>query len=137
MSADRELVAFTDAVQCTRADGAVNLVLSGDATELLFEGATAVAVPAQLRGARVLEVADVAGDGAAAGRRRFRIEAAGLKIDLQARAVQLHRDAAAEFFGAVPPPRVPLRVRLGWWLLLWLLRIPGAASLLRMIRGAR
>ncbi|MGH8231318.1 MAG: hypothetical protein ACRESY_05805, partial [Steroidobacteraceae bacterium] len=135
MSVDRELVAFTAAVQCTRADGAVNLVLAGDATELLFEGATAVSVPAQLRGARVLEIADLSGDGVHAARRRFRIEAAGVNIELQARAVQVHRDASAEFFRALPPPHVPLRVRLGWWLLLSLLRVPGAAALLRRIRG--
>jgi hypothetical protein len=130
-------MAFTDAVRCTRAAGAVNLVLSGGATELLFEGATEQApLPAQLRAARVLEVSDTSAS-AAAGRRAFRIETSNLSIELQARAVQLHRDAAVEFFRAVPPPRVPSRVRLGWWLLLSLLRLPGAASLLRIIRGAR
>jgi hypothetical protein len=129
-------MAFTDAVQCERADGAVNLVLSDDATELLFEGATAVSLPVELRAARVLELEAPPMGGPATARRRFRIEAPGLTLDLQARAVQLHRDVSAEFFRAVPPQRVPLRMGLGWWLLLSLLRIPGAASLLRLIRGA-
>jgi hypothetical protein len=37
----------------------------------------------------------------------------------------------------VPPPRVPLRLRLGWALLLLVLRIPGAGTLLGKLRGAR
>ena len=42
----------------------------------------------------------------------------------------MHRDAARPFYGAVPPPRVPLRLRLGWALLLTVLRLPGVGRLL-------
>jgi len=71
------------------------------------------------------------------GARWFRIDGAGSQLTLQARSVQLHRDAAAAFYGAVPPPRVPLKMRLGWTLLLSVLRIPGAGALLGRLRGAR
>jgi len=49
--------------------------------------------------------------------------------------MQVHRDATRAFFGALPPPRVPRTTRLGWWLLLGLLRVPGAACLLARWRG--
>jgi hypothetical protein len=138
----RELIAFAGPVQCERAPGAVNLVLRGSArvtqgghagaSEVLFSDASAVALPADLRDARVISLADESGSGP----RRFRIESPELQLDLQARSAQLHRDSAAAFFGAVPPPRVPLRLRLGWWLLLTLLRIPGAGRLLGRFRGS-
>jgi hypothetical protein len=134
----RELVAFAGPVQCEHVAGAVNLVLrgyerapgsaSGGVTELLFSDATDVALPAGLHDIRVLELPAVAAP------RRFRIGSSGL--ELQARSVQLHRDAAAAFYGAVPPPRVPLRTRLGWLLLLSVLRIPGADALVRKLRGS-
>ena len=47
--------------------------------------------------------------------------------------MQLQRDAAAAFFAAVPPVRVPLRLRLGWSLLLTLLRMPEAELLVRRL----
>jgi hypothetical protein len=141
-----ELVAFTGPVQCEHAAGAVNLVLRGYAgapsgphaglTEALFSDASPAAVPDALRDARVIELLAAAAAGAAPAPRRFRIDSAQLQLDLQARSVQLHRDAAAAFYAAVPPLRVPLRLRLGWSLLLAALRIPGAAALLRKIRGS-
>jgi hypothetical protein len=141
-SSMRELVAFAGPVQCERAPGAINLVLRGlaratpgrrsTASEVLFSGASSVVLPADLRDARVIALAGGA-DGAP---RRFRIESPELRLELQARSAQLHRDAAMAFFGAVPPPRVPLRLHLGWWLLLTALRIPGTAALVRKIRGS-
>jgi hypothetical protein len=56
-------------------------------------------------------------------------------FELQAGSVQLHREVAREFFRAVPPPRVPRSTRLGWALLLGLLRFPGAARLLAKLRS--
>jgi hypothetical protein len=141
-----ELVAFTGPVQCEQAAGAVNLVLRGYAgapsglhpglTEVLFSDASAAAVPDALRDARVIELLAAAAPAPGPALRRFRIDSAQLQLELQARSVQLHRDAAAAFYGAVPPLRVPLRLRLGWSLLLAALRIPGAAALLRKIRGS-
>jgi hypothetical protein len=136
----RELVAFAGPVRCERSAGAVNLVLSGNAcavgqvaaglTQVLFSDASDVALPAALRDLRVLELP------VAVAPRRFRIDCPGLQLELQARSVQLHRDAGVAFYGAVPPPRVPLRVRLGWSLLLSVLRIPGADALVRKLRGS-
>ena len=146
--AGRELVAFAGPVHCEAAEGAVNLVLRGAAratpgapialTQLLFSGAAAVAMPRALRDARVIELASPAGSapGAGSAPRRFRIDSPQLTLELQARSVQLHREAAAQFFAAVPPPRVPLPLRLGWWLLLTALRIPGAGAVVRTFRGS-
>jgi hypothetical protein len=137
-----ELVAFTGPVQCEQAAGAVNLVLRGYAgvpcglTEVLFSDASAAAVPGALRDARVIELLPAAAAAAGPALRRFRIDSAQLQLELQARSVQLHRDAGAAFYRAVPPLRVPLRLRLGWSLLLAALRIPGAGALLRKIRGS-
>jgi hypothetical protein len=127
----RELIAFDGPVQCEAAQGAVNLVLRAGLTQLLFSGASGAALPATLDNVRVIEMAGAA----QAGLRSFRIESPGLSLALQARQVQLHRDAATPFYGAVPPVHVPLRLRLGWALLLTILRVPGAAALLRKLRG--
>lgn len=151
-SSTRELIAFAGPVQCEAAHGAINLVLRGIAratqgprcglTEVLFSGASAVALPLELRDARViemaaeLEAAPAPAPAAGVAPRRFRIESPEVRLELQARSAQLHRDAAVAFFGAVPPPRVPLRLRLGWSLLLTVLRIPGAEALVRKFRGS-
>jgi hypothetical protein len=141
-SSARELIAFDGPVQCEAAHGGVNLVLCGAArvkqgprtglAQVLFSGASAVALPAGLHDATVIEIAAEEQDAP----RQFRIESAGLTLALQARQVQLHRDAAAVFYGAVPPVSVPLRLRLGWAVLLTALRVPGVAALLRKLRGS-
>jgi len=156
-SSARELIAFAGAVQCEHSDGAVNLVLRGRGrrsasgglpaavTEVLFSDASAVALPSGSRDLRVSELSAPDGVQPAPGERSggrgvarwFRIDGAGLQLTLQARSVQLHRDAAAAFYGAVSPPHVPLKLRLGWTLLLSVLRIPGAGALLGRLRGAR
>jgi hypothetical protein len=144
----RELIAFAGPVHCESVHGAINLVLRGfaratqgprgDVSEVLFSGASAVTLPPDLRDARVLALTDEPGKSGASDTalRRFRIESPEVRLELQARSVQLHRDAATAFFEAVPPPRVPLRLRLSWWLLLNVLRIPGAAALVKKFRGA-
>jgi hypothetical protein len=129
----RELIAFEGPVQCEAAHGAVNLVLRAGLTQVLFSGASAVALPASLSDAAVIEIAAASRQAP----RQFRIESPGFALTLQARQVQLHRDAAAMFYGAVPPVRVPLRLRLGWALLLTALRVPGAAALLGKLRASR
>jgi len=143
-SSARALIAFTGAVQCEHSDGAVNLVLRGYSrasgglhaavTEVLFSDASALTLPSGLRDLQVSELS--APGGARSAGHSFRIDGAELQLTLQARSVQLHRDAAEAFYGAVPPPRVPLRLRLGWALLLSVLRIPGAGALLGKLRGA-
>lgn len=135
------MIAFAGAVQCGVPAGAVNLVLRGypritqgargELTEVLFSEVGALELPGDLRDARVIELPAIAG-----APQRYRIESPELQLELRARSVQLHRDAAAAFFGAVPPPRVPLHIRLGWALLLTLLRIPGADALVGKLRGS-
>lgn len=91
-------------------------------SELLFAGVTEPlpVLPAQLHAARVLRTP--------AG---VRIEAREGCFELHARSVQLHRETAAAFFRAVPSAPVRPMVRLGWMLLLSMLRLPGMAALLR------
>ena len=45
------------------------------------------------------------------------------------------RDVSDRFLGALPLPRASWRARTGWWLLLNLLRLPGAARLLQWYRS--
>jgi len=162
----RELVALAGPVQCDQPDGAVNLVLRGhlaapsaavqgtvpgappDAsaglTEVLFSDATPVTLPAGLHDVRVFELLAATESGAAPPAtsadadvaRHFRLQGPQLLLEWHARSVQLHRDAAAAFYRALPPPRVPLRLRWGWSLLLAALRLPGAVTLIRKLRGA-
>jgi hypothetical protein len=118
---------------------AVNLVLRGRAgampAEVLFAAADAAAIdalPATLHEVRLVDLAPDAPDGTA---RLIRLEARETQLDIAARSLQLHRDAAREFFGAVPPPRLPFGRRLGWTALLWLLNLPGVGGLLVRLRG--
>jgi hypothetical protein len=134
----RELIGFDGTVECRAESGPINLVLRGferagpgaprTAAAALFSAATLptsdASVPRHLHGASLLEHQGAPGEG------RYLIRAQELQLELQARSLQLHREAAAELFGAVPPPRVPWRLRLGWMLLLAVLRVPAAARLL-------
>lgn len=134
----RELIGFDGAVECRTESGPINLVLRGferagpgaprTAAAVLFSAATlptsGACVPPHLHGASLFELEGAAGEC------RYLIRAQDLQLELRARSLQLHREAGAELFGAVPPPRVPWRLRVGWALLLALLRVPGAARLL-------
>jgi len=142
----RELIAFDGAVECRLESGSINLTLSGFerradrarsriAAAVLF-GAAATSssqdpMPSRLHDVQLFEL-----DGIA-GMRCFQIRARELQLTLQSRTVQLHRDAHSAFFSAVPPPRVLWRRRLGWALLLWVLRLPGAEALLARLRPVR
>ena len=159
----RELTALAGPVQCEQPAGAVNLVLRGHAraergalpgapldtsvglTEVLFSGATQLTLPAGLHDVRVIEMLDAPAPTTAAAAamapstaaaRDFRLLGSQLSLALQARSVQLHRDAGAAFYRALPPPRVPLRLRLGWSLLLAALRLPGTVKLISKLRGS-
>jgi len=137
----RELIAFDGVVDCRPQTGAINLMLCGFerrgpgtqarvAVQALF-GSAVNPLPSQLHALRIFELEE------APDARRFLLQAQELQLTLQARSLQLHRDAAAAFFGAVPPPYVLWRRRLGWALLLWALRLPGAQALLARLRPAR
>jgi len=132
-------------VECRRPAGAVNLTLSGHeqgtpqagfrpTVQLLLAGADVPnALPARLHDVRVSTLSDEP----ARDRQRLMLRTRELQQALSCRSAQLHRDVAAAFFAALPPARVPLRARLGWALLLPLLRLPGAAALLTRMRGHR
>jgi hypothetical protein len=130
---------FEGAVTCRRENGAINLVLAGRERHAcgiaaLFAQAASARLgdlPRTLHEVQLTEHAATA-DGAT---RRFQLLATELQMELTARSVQLHREAAREFFGAVPPPRVPLGRRVGWTLLLLALRIPGVEALLVRLRA--
>jgi hypothetical protein len=143
----RELIAFDGAVECRLESGAINLTLRGferrggagavrSPAEALFAGAATTpdcldALPARLDAVHIFELA------AAPGARRLLISAQKLQLELVCRSLQVHRDVGRVFFRAVPPPRVSLRRRLGWTLLLLVLRLPGAGRLLSRLRGTR
>ena len=75
-------------------------------------------------------------EGAAAGKMSvWRLAAGNLNLPLRARSIHIHRPAADRFFAAVPGAERTLKARLGWALLLNLLRLPGAARLLTIIRS--
>jgi hypothetical protein len=119
------------AVTCEWAAGAVNLLLRGRGIEILFGGAETVTLPPILHEVRITQLADSADTG-----RRFRIETSEVQTELRARSVQIHRDAAAAMFAAIPPRPVPLRLRAGWSVLLSVLGIARVGRLILRRRGA-
>jgi len=141
----RELIAFDGVVECRREAGAVNLLLRGHErrgaaarcpAQALFAGASSAgdgmgALARELHEVRIFELA------AAPGTRLVLLSSREVQLELTVRSLQLHREVGREFFRAVPPPRVSLRRRLGWTLLLLVLRLPGAESLLTQLRGNR
>jgi hypothetical protein len=148
----RALIEFRGPVQVRGGCGAVTLLMRGceapaperrrrEFTELAFAAAHAEPLPAVLRDARVFGPEQ--GPDLSPGRFRYRIEAAGCGADgriawsaeVLAASVQLHREAASAFFGAVPPPHLPLTRRFGWLALLSVLRVPGAMRIVQRFRG--
>jgi hypothetical protein len=134
--AERLIAAFAGAVQIGAGSPAVNCRLAGAeqgtgiALEVHFSGASADAPVGTLQDVRVFEQGHGAG-------RQWLLLAGNARHVLQARAAQVHRMPLAAFYAAVPPPRLTIATRLGWIVLLNLLRIPGAARLLAWIRSPR
>jgi hypothetical protein len=135
-----ELLQFDDPVECAPGSGAVTFMLrgrerGGGAVAALFAGASGSSglsgLPGKLHEVRLLDAA------AASGARQVQLQSRELQLDLVCRSLQLHRDAARPFFTAVPPVPVPAATRLGWAVLMSILRIPGAARLLAALRGRR
>ena len=123
-------VEIEGAVRCERTQGAVNLLLAARDIEVLFSGAEAVELPDTLHQVRVTQVVPTAGTDPC-----FRIDSTQGHTQLRARSVQIHRDAAAAMFAAVPPTAAPLHVRAGWTVLLTVLRLPGIGRLILGRRG--
>jgi hypothetical protein len=133
-------VEFEGPVECAPGSGAINLTLNGRerggaAVAALFAGASSprglTGLPGTLHEVRLF-------DGASAvGARQVQLQSRELQLDLVFRSLQLHRDAAGPFFNAVPPVHIPAARRLGWVLLLSVLRIPGIARFMAALRGRR
>ena len=130
----RIIAAFRDGAQCHREAGAVQWSISGvdkDCAmplEILLSGAASIELPARF-GSAELHVRDELGTPV------YELHGDGRVYALQVRAVQVHRDAAAAFARVLPDVRISLGARLGWWLLLNALRVPGVSGLLRRFRG--
>jgi len=130
----RRVAAFRGSALCRRASGAVQWCVSGvdrdsgAKLEVLLSGAAQLQLPAELPGAE-LYLSDVA------GKPRWELRAGERIYPLPVRAVQVHRAAAAAFAAALPRIASPWPARAGWWLLLNLLRVPGAAQLLGRLRA--
>ncbi len=133
-------VEFEGPVECVPGSGAITLTLSGRerggaAVAALFAGASSpgglTALPGKLHEVRLFDAAE------AVGARQVQLQSRELRLDLVFRSLQLHRDAAGPFFTAVPPVHIPAARRLGWALLLSVLRIPGVAQLMAALRGRR
>jgi hypothetical protein len=128
------VAAFRDSAQCQREGGAVQWRLSGldrdggGALEVLLCGTSSLQLPAQLPGAE-LYVRDEPTMPA------WELRSGKRVLPVAARAVQVHRGAAAAFERALPPIIAPWSVRAGWVLLLNALRVPGMARLLQRLRG--
>jgi len=142
-------VEFEGPVECAPGSGAITLTLSGRerggaAVAALFAGASSssglTGLPGKLHEVRLVDAAAGAGAGAGGaevGTRQVQLQSRELQLELVSRSLQLHRDAAGPFFTAVPPVHIPAARRLGWALLLSVLRIPGAAQLMAALRGRR
>jgi hypothetical protein len=129
------MAAFRGEAQCHREGGAVQWRLSGldrdgDGTlEVLLCGTENLQLPAQLPAAELY----VRDEPAAPA---WELRSGERVLPLAARAVQVHRGAAAAFARALPPVVAPWSVSAGWVLLLNALRVPGMAPLLQGLRGA-
>jgi hypothetical protein len=97
-----------------------------DGRELVvtFGGYDMTAIPTQLNEARILVGHD---DG-------WLLQAGERSYTVNAKSMHSHRSVAEEFFNAVPPVAAKPAMRLGWALLLNVMRLPGAAWLLTRIR---
>ena len=129
------VAAFRGEAQCGREAGAVQWRLSGadrdgeGKLEVLLCGVAGPELPSRLSEAE-LYVQGEPGDQA------WELRSGGGVLAFKARAVQVHRGAAAAFARALPRVTAPWSVRAGWVLLLDALRVPGMVRLLQKLRGA-
>jgi hypothetical protein len=132
----RLVAAFRGNAQCRPEGGAVQWCISGldrddgAALQVLLSGGAEVRLPPELAAAE-LHVSD---EGSNAS---WELRGNGAVYPLSVRGVQVHRGAAAAFAAVLPRIAAPWTTRVGWWLLLNLLRLPGMARLLRALRARR
>jgi hypothetical protein len=97
-----------------------------DGRELVvtFGGYDMTAIPTQLNEVRIM-VSRAGG---------WQLQARERSYTVNAKSMHSYRSVAEEFFKAVPPVAAKPAMRLGWALLLNVLRLPGAAWLLTKLR---
>lgn len=93
--------------------------------DLYFNGADSTAMPSAWKQVRVVQIETAAGGAL------WRLVAADTDHPLYARSVQIHRAVGARMFAVLPKAVPPLRVRLFWWILPRVMRLPGLAKLLK------
>lgn len=125
------LATFRGPLSCRCAPDVPGLTLSGDtaeapgeATALAFSAAAPAQFPDALDGARVEQLSSG----------RYRISSAAREWLIDAGAVHLHREIAADFYRAIPPRPVPWRKRLFWRVVLTLAASRAGLALLRALR---
>jgi hypothetical protein len=129
---ERLLAAFSGPVSRHIAPTTRQLVLegadraSGEPLEVRFSDGSCVIGEEALIDIEVFEAAPAGG---------WRLRSGAREYPVQARAVQVHRDARRAFHAAVPGAKATLANRAGWATLLTLLRLPGAARLVRWLRS--
>ena len=125
------LATFRGPVRCRCAPDVPGLTLRGDtaeapgeATALAFSAASPVQFPETLQDARVERLSPG----------HYRISSAMGEWLIDAPAVHLHREIAAQFYSAIPPRRAPWRKRLFWRVVLALAASRAGLALLRTLR---
>jgi hypothetical protein len=122
---------FSGAVRCQRGAPPFTLTLTGAAVApaagaltLTFSGEVPADLPATLRDASI--------EAGAAG--RYRIRSGGREWQVAGGSLSAAREAAAQFYAALPPRPVPRAKRLFWRLVLALAATRTGLVLLRALR---
>jgi len=129
----RRVAAFSGDADCRREAGPVHWRIVGSdrdggaPLEVLLSGGAELQLPGRLRAAEFYRDDESVPPG-------WELRSAGLVMPLAVRAVQVHRCAEAPFRRALPPVAVPWSARVGWFLLLNLLRLPGMTRLFARLR---
>jgi hypothetical protein len=125
------LASFAGEVSCSRGAAPLGLTLTGltrahpgEPTTVSFATTEILALPPTLADAEVERVAPA----------QYRIRAGGREWLLAARVAEVHRDAGAPFYRALPPRPVPAGKRLFWRLVLALAASRAGLALLRAVR---
>ncbi len=98
----------------------------GGPVEILFSQ-VALQLPARLDAVKLQEQRTAAAP-------TWTLHSAGPSAALTLQRVHIHRDVSSAFMAALTLPTASGRARSGWYLLLNLLRLPGVARLVAMIR---
>jgi len=137
MATSLRRIALRGAASCQRSDGPVGWRISGherdsgESVSILLGNCAGVELPAQIIDAELTEQSM-----GSASTWQLRHAQSVQPLILAPRAVQIHREAAGAFYRALPPLSASVRARVGWWVLLKLLRLPGMAGMLRKLRGS-